>query len=99
MRAVEADRQISIENPLRGAPRIHSELLKLGSFSTTVLSESREAKKEWRPLSSFPPPTFRKEIVAVQAKRVKGQADVRFASKADILRCGSDVRFTPNSGH
>src|SRR5207344_1352494 len=24
---------------------------------------------------------------------------VRFGSKADILRCGSDVRFTPNSGH
>jgi hypothetical protein len=25
--------------------------------------------------------------------------DVRFGSKADILRCGSDVRFTPQSGH
>ena len=26
-------------------------------------------------------------------------AFVRFGSKADILRCGSDVRFTPKSGH
>ena len=25
--------------------------------------------------------------------------DVRFGSLADILRCGSDVRFTPESGH
>ena len=25
--------------------------------------------------------------------------NVRFGSLADILRCGSDVRFTPNSGH
>jgi hypothetical protein len=25
--------------------------------------------------------------------------DVRFGSLADILRCSSDVRFTPQSGH
>jgi len=25
--------------------------------------------------------------------------DVRFGSKADIPRCGSDVRLTPESGH
>ena len=25
--------------------------------------------------------------------------DVRFGSLADILRCGSDVRFTPENGH
>ena len=25
------------------------------------------------------------------------QADVRFGSIADILRCGSDVRFTPKA--
>ena len=27
-----------------------------------------------------------------------GGSDVRFGSLADILRCGSDVRFTPESG-
>ena len=27
------------------------------------------------------------------------ERDVRFGSKADILRCGSDVRFTLESGH
>jgi hypothetical protein len=26
-------------------------------------------------------------------------SNVRFGSLADILRCGSDVRFTPESGH
>ena len=26
-------------------------------------------------------------------------ANVRFGSLADILRCGSDVRFAPESGH
>ena len=31
--------------------------------------------------------------------RAARTVDVRFGSKADILRCGSDVRFTPNSGH
>jgi hypothetical protein len=31
--------------------------------------------------------------------RWSGMADVRFGSKADILRCESDVRFAPNSGH
>ena len=28
-----------------------------------------------------------------------GRSNVRFGSLADILRCGSDVRFTPESGH
>ena len=28
-----------------------------------------------------------------------GQPGVRFGSKADIVPCPLDVRFTPNSGH
>jgi len=31
--------------------------------------------------------------------QVKETTDVRFGSKADILRCESDVRFTPESEH
>ena len=32
-------------------------------------------------------------------KRASSHGDVRFGSKADILRCSSDVRFTPESRH
>jgi hypothetical protein len=31
--------------------------------------------------------------------RLKGKANVRFGSKADIEAASPDVRFTPESGH
>ena len=31
--------------------------------------------------------------------RSNGAQDFRFGSEADILRCGSPVHFTPESGH
>jgi hypothetical protein len=35
----------------------------------------------------------------VQMAAERTAADVRFGSKADIVRCQADVRFTPKSGH
>ena len=37
-------------------------------------------------------------LLAGAVRLSQDRLHVRFGSLADILRCGSDVRFTPNSG-
>jgi hypothetical protein len=46
-------------------------------------------------LESSLPPILAKGLVV----EIRTSLNVRYGSKADILRCGSDVLFTPESGH
>ena len=50
------------------------------------------------PTNSQPRNLFRDWFCHDLREQLAG-AHVRFGSLADILRCGSDVRFTPESGH
>ena len=45
------------------------------------------------------PPLNLKGTTGAKGSEIPVRLNVRFGSKADILRCGIDVRFTPKSGH
>ena len=50
-------------------------------------------------IRSYPDRDLRGYSLPHQKQIQRRKRYVRFGSKADILRCGSDVRFTPESGH